>query len=193
MRLLRLGLLCLVLLVPAVPGAEPARGFDIDYDLVFSRNAGQVQRPSSAYEQLELPGPVILRRYAQRIEATDQSGWGPAGCALSKLLIATAVARHCPALFDAEELAAISGQMLRGAAFFAANTVPPLSAPARDAALIAALEALAAESAATLSAACSDPQSAHVAFARHLAEPAIRDRYTRIFEQPRLPVSHPCN
>ncbi|MCA0962722.1 hypothetical protein [Salipiger bermudensis] len=177
-----------VVLVAGSARAE-APGFAIDYDLLFEREAGAVQHPSPGVEHLELPGPVIVERRGGRVRATDQSGWGPAGCALDRLVTAAAAVLSCPDLFSEAQRDRVAGQLLRGVAFFAANTVPAMDEAQAHRAMRAAL----ARERATLALSCASRDAAPLAFAAHIAEDPSLRRFGRIFETPRLPVTAPCH
>ena len=177
-----------LLLLTTLPAA--GQGFDPDFDRVFADHAAEVQSPAPGIEVLELPGPVVLTRQGGYVTAQDQSAWGPAGCALKRLALITAAVQLCPMVLAAEERDRLPAQLLRAAQFAADNTVPPLDAAARD----AALEALLVRGRAAQEGLCpgdgADP--GWVGFAGYLAsEPAMR-RFARIFDQPRLPVATDC-
>ncbi|MCR8548699.1 hypothetical protein M4578_12745 [Salipiger sp. P9] len=163
-------------------------GFSIDYDRLFRDHAAALHSPAPGVEHLELPGPVIVERRAGQVRATDQSGWGAAGCALQRLLIAAAAVTACPALYTPEQRDRVAAQLLRGVDFFAENTVPPMSDSARRTAMMAALAATRAR----LALSCGPRDSEALAFASHIAEDRSWQRFARIFEQPRLPVTDPC-
>ncbi|GGG68260.1 hypothetical protein GCM10011415_14300 [Salipiger pallidus] len=165
-----------------------AEGFVIDFAEVFDRNAANIQVATPGVEHLELPGPVIVERRGRRIRAEDQSGWGPAGCALDRLVTAAAAVLECPALFTPEQRDKVAGQLLRGVDFFAENTVPPMTQDARRAAM---QDALAVRRAA-LGLSCATGVHPALAFAAHIAEDDSLARFERIFARPRLPVSRPC-
>ena len=179
----------LALALGLVASAAAAHGgFVIDYDAVFARHAAEVERPAPGVEYLELPGPVILERRGKRIRVADQSAWGPAGCALRRLVTAAAAVQSCPAQFTPEQRDRVAGQLLRGVDFFAETTVPRLSPEARRAAMHTALGAERAR----LALDCADRDTAPLAFAAHIAEDSSLRRFDRIFETPRLPVTDPC-
>jgi len=173
-------------LILATPAA--AAEFAIDYDRLFATHSDAVQRPAPGVERLELPGPVIVERRGRRIRAEDQSGWGPAGCALRRLVVAAAAVQSCPDLFTVPQRDRAAGQLLRGVDFFAENTVPPMSPETRRAAMLAALERARGRMALD----CRDRDSAPLAFAAHIAEDASLRRFAKVFATPRLPVTEPC-
>ena len=185
----RLCAACLAAALVAGPARAEAPGFTIDYDRLFAREADAVQRPSPGTEYLELPGPVIVERRGERVRATDQSGWGPAGCALERLVTAAAAVLSCPDLFSEAQRDRVAGQLLRAVAFFAANTVPAMDqAQARG-----AMQAALARERATLALSCAARDAAPLAFAAHIAEDRSLRRFGKIFETPRLPVTDPCH
>ncbi|WP_417723378.1 hypothetical protein [Salipiger sp.] len=172
--------------------AAPVAAFEIDYDRLFRDHADRVMVAEPGVERLELPGPVIVERRGTRIRATDQSGWGPAGCAVDRLVSAATVVLACPDRFTPEIRDRVAFQALRGARFFAANTAPSGDAAGAEGLLRETLARRLESDRAALDRACADPESPLVAFAWHLAEEASLQRFEKILSQPRLPVSHPC-
>ncbi|EPX76545.1 hypothetical protein [Salipiger mucosus] len=187
---LRAVVLALVAALPAA--AEEAPGFRIDYARLFAEHAGEVLRPAPDLEVLELPGPVIVRRRPGGIVGTDQSAWGAAGCALTMLVQTAQVVQACPDRFSDRERSGIDAQLARAADFFARNTVPRMTPGQRDAALHHALSDMTEAAGPRFRAICADPESAFVAFARHIANEEGQRRMTQVFETPRLPVMTPC-
>lgn len=174
-------LLCLL----ASPAA--AEGFAIDYDRVFADHAADVMVAQPGVQRLELPGPVIIERSRRGYRAEDQSGWGPAGCALDRLFVAGAAVTTCPDMFSAEQRDRIATQLIRGVRFFADNTVPPMTQDAASSAMRTLLE----QRRDALSLVCTWGVR-ELAFAAHIAEDETFVRFAKIFDKPRLPVYEPC-
>ncbi|MCT4371246.1 hypothetical protein CLG85_013335 [Yangia mangrovi] len=177
-------------LLLAVAGAF-ADGFSPDYIALFRDHAAEVEEPSPGLEILELPGPVILtRRDGEGVRAEDQSGHGPAGCALSRLVEITAAVQLCPDLLNIAERDRLATLLLRAARFAAENTYPPLTDDEREDALAAAL----AKARLAQGGTCPQPETEAdwVRFARSLATDEAARRFAHIFAVPRLPVAEPC-
>lgn len=183
------GAVCALLLACAT-GAR-ADGFSPDYIALFRVHASEVEEPSPGLEILELPGPVILtRRDGEGVRAEDQSGHGPAGCALARLVEITAAVQLCPDLLSIAERDRLATLLLRAARFAAENTYPPLSDDEREDALAATL----AKARLAQGGTCPQPETEAdwVRFARGLATDAAARRFAHIFAVPRLPVAEPC-
>ncbi|WP_353474522.1 hypothetical protein PVT71_21470 [Salipiger sp. H15] len=180
-----------LLLCAALAGEARADGFAPDYTALFDDNAGAVEEPSPGFEVLELPGPVILtRRDGAGVRAEDQSGHGPAGCALERLVEITAAVQLCPDLLTIAERDRLASLLRRAARFAAENTYPPLSDEEREDALAAEL----AKARLAQGGTCPQPETEAdwVRFARSLATDAAARRFAHIFAVPRLPVAQPC-
>lgn len=181
--------ICVLLL--AVAGSASADGFTPDYTALFRDQASEVQEPAPGLEILELPGPVILtRRDGAGVRAEDQSGHGPAGCALARLVEITAAVQLCPDLLNIAERDRLATLLLRAARFAAENTYPPLTPDLREEALTAAL----AKARLAQGGTCPQPETEAdwVRFARSLATDEAARRFAHIFAVPRLPVAQPC-
>lgn len=194
MRPVRAGRICAgavcALLLAVATGAR-ADGFSPDYIALFRVHASEVEEPSPGLEILELPGPVILtRRDGEGVRAEDQSGHGPAGCALARLVEITAAVQLCPDLLSIAERDRLATLLLRAARFAAENTYPPLSDDEREDALAATL----AKARLAQGGTCPQPETEAdwVRFARSLATDAAARRFAHIFAVPRLPVAEPC-
>ena len=104
-------------------------------------------------------------------------------------MTAAAAVLSCPDLFSERQRDRVAGQLLRGVAFFAANTVPAMDqAQARR-----AMQAALARERSKLALSCAARDAAPLAFAAHIAEDPSLRRFGKIFETPRLPVTAPCH
>lgn len=168
-------------------GPAVAQDFSIDYHRLFQENVDQIMVAEPGVQRLELPGPVIVERRNGRYVADDQSGWGPAGCALNRLFVAGAAVTACPDLYSPEQRDRVATQLLRGVRFYAENTVPPMTPEAANTAMLSRL----ANTRDRLSLICG-PGSSELAFAAHIAEDESIRRFERIFRTARLPVTRPC-
>ncbi|EIE50354.1 hypothetical protein AL036_06610 [Salipiger aestuarii] len=174
-------------LLALLAGPVAAQDFSIDYDRLFEENSDRIMVAEPGVQRLELPGPVIVERRNGRYRADDQSGWGPAGCALDRLFVAGAAVTACPGLYSDDQRDRVAAQLLRGVRFYARNTVPPMAPDAANAAMLSRLAATRDR----LSLICAYG-SAELAFAAHIAEDATIRRFDRIFRTARLPVTRPC-
>ncbi|MBE9638321.1 hypothetical protein IQ782_15815 [Salipiger pacificus] len=175
----------------AMAGPAAADGFTPDYTALFRDHMDDVEEPSPGLEILELPGPVIVtRRDGSGVRAEDQSGHGPAGCALARLVEITAAVQLCPELLSLAERDRLASLLLRAAAFAGDNTYPPLTLEEREDALAAAL----AKARLAQGGSCPLPETEAdwVRFARSLATDEAARRFAHIFAVPRLPVAQPC-
>ncbi|MDO6585640.1 hypothetical protein Q4543_08920 [Salipiger sp. 1_MG-2023] len=164
-----------------------AESFAIDYGQVFRDHADDIMVAEPGVLHQELPGPVILERRGKRFHAEDQSGWGPAGCAIDRLFVAGAAVTACPDMFSPEQRDRVASQLIRGVQFFALNTVPQMSETAATEAMLGEL----ARRRDRLSLLCV-PGEPELAFAAHIAEDQSIARFGKIFAAPRLPVLEPC-
>ncbi len=178
------GLLALLVLLAAPVAAQD---FSIDYDRLFEENSDSIMVGEPGVQRLVRPWPVIVERRRGRYRAEDQSGWGPAGCALDRLFVAGAAVTACPDLYSDDQRDRVAAQLLRGVRFFAQNTVPPMTPEAADAAMRARL----ADTRDRLSLVCAYG-SEELAFAAHIAEDDSIRRFERIFRTARLPITRPC-
>ncbi|MDU8909704.1 hypothetical protein [Aestuariicoccus sp. MJ-SS9] len=169
--------------------ALPAQAFEIDYPALFDHHAAEVQQATPDRRILELPGPVIVTDYNGMYTATDQSSWGAAGCAIDRVFEIAAAVQLCPETLGDADRESLSRLVVEAAAFYAANTFPPLGAGELPAFLDTAL---ASRRAAIGAGICGDPSAPWTGFAAYLASGPGRARMAQVFETPRLPVMHPC-
>ncbi len=187
-------LLALVLMAGAAR-AEDA-GFPIDYDALFAAHADKVQQPEPGLRHLELPGPVIVTARdnggVPTYFATDQSGQGAVGCAMSVMIEVLVLAGHCDSVLDTGSIARLEGLIHAYGVFMAQNSFPPVPADQvlpRLQAMIRARDARLGQFA------CPAPDAADnqiVSMARSISSESAVRRAKRSLSKPRLPVLNPC-